>query len=163
MKKMSEMKIKPIGYIKKSEVECYLEILPEYDTGLFNLNLISHVFVLWWIHEADLKEFRKTKNNVCPRVVDPLYPPEKMGTFATRSPHRPNPIGMTLVKIKSIKRNKVYVDHIDAFPNTAIIDIKPYIPNSDRVDKIQLPKWFLHLKESRLVDRSTESSEARSG
>ena len=55
------------------------------------------------------------------------------------------------------------MDHIDAFHNTPIVDIKPYIPNSDRVDQIQLPKWFLHLKESRLVDRSTERSEVKSG
>jgi tRNA-Thr(GGU) m(6)t(6)A37 methyltransferase TsaA len=146
--------INPIGYVKKSSTEHYLEILPRYVTGLYRLELLSHIFVLWWIHEADSLEFRKTKSNVTPRVVDSYHPPEEMGTFATRSPHRPNPIGLTLVKIHVIKENKIIVDYIDAYDNTPVIDIKPYIPNSDRIDQVHLPKWFFHLKDSRPAERS---------
>ncbi|MHA2307326.1 MAG: tRNA (N6-threonylcarbamoyladenosine(37)-N6)-methyltransferase TrmO [Candidatus Hodarchaeales archaeon] len=145
---MNEFKIVPIGHIRKTESDHYLEILPDYFSGLYRLDLLSHIFVLWWIHETDQNDLRKVKTNVLPRVVESIHPPQEMGTFATRSPHRPNPIGLTLVKILSIASNKVYVDFIDAFDNTPIIDIKPYLPNGDRVDEVHLPKWFLHLKDS---------------
>ena len=112
---LNEFKISPIGYIRKTEKDHYLEILPDYSSGLYRLELLSHIFVLWWIHEADQDDFRKTKSNVLPRVVKPIHPVENMGTFATRSPHRPNPIGLTLVKILSIDRNKVFIDMIFSF------------------------------------------------
>lgn len=151
---LNEFKIVSIGHIRKTESDHYLEILPNYSSGLYHLDLLSHIFVLWWIHEADQNEIRKVKNNVLPRVVESIHPPQEMGTFATRSPHRPNPIGLTLVKILSIDKNKVYVDFIDAYDNTPIIDIKPYLPNGDRVDVVQLPEWFIHLKDSRPIMKS---------
>ena len=76
-----------------------------------------------------------------------------MGTFATRSPRRPNPIGMTLVKITKITNNHIYIDFMDAFDGTPVIDIKPYLPNGDRVDEeITLLPWFSHLQKSRKAD-----------
>ncbi len=73
-----------------------------------------------------------------------------MGTFATRSPQRPNPIGLTLVKITSIINGHIYVDYIDAIDGTPVIDLKPYLPNGVRVDtEIRLPPWFSHLQRSR--------------
>lgn len=141
--------IRPIGYICETEDGKYIKIEPDYQIGLYRLDTISHIFVLWWIHENDTKEARQARVTV-PRVRMSLAPPEKMGTFATRSPRRPNPIGMTLVKIKSIIDRHIYIDHIDAYEGTPIIDIKPYLPNSDRVDgKIILPPWFEHLNLSR--------------
>ena len=139
----------PIGYIRKKESDSYLEILPQYQIGLYQLETISHVFVLWWIHKNDTAEAREVRVTI-PRVRNSYVPPEKMGTFATRSPRRPNPIGMTLVKITSIINGHIYVDYIDAFDGTPIIDIKPYLPNGDRVEtEIRLPPWFEHLHQSR--------------
>lgn len=89
------------------------------------------------------------------RVRNNIAPVEAMGTFATRSPHRPNPIGLTLVKIIKIEENRIYIDTIDAFKDTPIIDIKPYLPNGDRIDEeIFLPPWFAHLLKSRPSDMS---------
>jgi len=131
----------------------FLEILPEYKEGLFRLDTISHIFVLWWIHEMDKPEARKAFITV-PRVKNPQIEPKTMGTFATRSPRRPNPIGLTLVKITKISENKIFVDQIDAYTGTPIIDIKPYLPNGDRVDtKIRLPPYFQHLMKSRPPER----------
>jgi tRNA-Thr(GGU) m(6)t(6)A37 methyltransferase TsaA len=139
--------------VKKDENEHCIVILPEYQNGLYRLDLISHAFILWWFSENDLSELRKTEILV-PGVIDSYEPPQEMGTFATRSPQRPNPIGLTLVKIIKIDGLKVVVDHIDAYNGTPVIDIKPYLPNGDRVDEqVTLPPWFEHLQGSRLPDR----------
>ena len=62
-------------------------------------------------------------------------------------------IGMTLVKITRITDSHIYIDFIDAFDGTPVIDIKPYLPNSDRVvEEITLPSWFSHLQQSRMPD-----------
>ncbi|MHA1946352.1 MAG: tRNA (N6-threonylcarbamoyladenosine(37)-N6)-methyltransferase TrmO [Candidatus Hodarchaeales archaeon] len=141
--------ISPIGYVRKKEDDLYIEILPEFYLGLYRLESISHIFILWWIHENDNPEARQARVTL-PRVRDPEIPPEKMGTFATRSPRRPNPIGMTLVKILKIIDRHIYIDSMDAFDGTPVLDIKPYLPNGDRVDaEIRLPPWFSHLQRSR--------------
>jgi tRNA-Thr(GGU) m(6)t(6)A37 methyltransferase TsaA len=131
--------IYPIGFIRKIENEEFLEILSEYQSALFRLETISHAFILWWIHEFDSPNARETTKTI-PRVKNPLTPPQKMGVFATRSPIRPNPIGLTLVKILKVTEHQVIIDHIDAYDGTPIIDIKPYLPNGDCVDEnVDLP------------------------
>ena len=78
----------------------------------------------------------------------------RVGLFATRSPNRPNPIALTLVKITKIDGRKIFVDEIEAFEGSPVLDIKPYLPNGDRVDEeICLPEWFEHLLVSRPSDR----------
>ncbi|NHJ03156.1 MAG: tRNA (N6-threonylcarbamoyladenosine(37)-N6)-methyltransferase TrmO [Candidatus Heimdallarchaeota archaeon] len=152
------MEIFPIGYVDEDNEGKYLDILPEYEVGLYRLNMVSHMFVLWWIHQNDSKENRKAKKSI-PRVKNPPEPPQEMGTFATRSPRRPNPIGLTLVKINEIMGCRIRIDHIDAFAGTPIIDLKPYLPSGDRVDEnISLPPWFGHLRESRPFNLQEKSS-----
>lgn len=71
-----------------------------------------------------------------------------------RSPARPNPIALTLVKIMRIDNTRVYVDELEAYDGTPVLDIKPYLPNSDRVDDgVVLPPYFEHLLQSRPSDR----------
>lgn len=134
-----------------------MEILPEYTLGLFKLDSISHAFILWWINENDVPSLRIAKDTVLPRVSNTFTSYEMMGTFATRNPFRPNPIGLTLVKIHKIKDNKIYLDTIDAFEGTPVIDIKPYLPNMDRVeDDVHLPPLDKHLLKSRPSDMSNQ-------
>ncbi|MFX0174534.1 MAG: tRNA (N6-threonylcarbamoyladenosine(37)-N6)-methyltransferase TrmO [Candidatus Hodarchaeota archaeon] len=150
---MTKYVIYPIGFIRKSENGDYLEILSEYRSAMFRLETISHIFVLWWMHKFDDPNARKTFITI-PRVTNSLEPPQEMGIFATRSPMRPSPVGLTLVKILKVSESQVFIDHIDAYDGTPIIDIKPYLPNSDRVEKdIVLPPWFHHLLTSRLSDK----------
>lgn len=152
MKDTNQFQIHPIGYVRKKEDEMYIEIFPEFHLGLFRLESVSHIFILWWIHENDNPESRQTRITT-PRVRNAEVQPEKMGTFATRSPRRPNPIGMTLAKITKIKNSHIYIDFMDAFDGSPVIDIKPYLPNGDRIDDdITLPPWFSHLHESRKSD-----------
>ncbi len=146
---MKEFRLYPIGFVRKKNKKSYLEILSEFQVGLYRLETISHAFVLWWIHENDTLEVRKARRTK-PRVTNALCPPQEMGTFATRSPRRPNPIGLTLVKIIKVDNEEILVDHIDAFDGTPILDVKPYLPNGDRVEKdLNLPSWFQHLFTSR--------------
>jgi tRNA-Thr(GGU) m(6)t(6)A37 methyltransferase TsaA len=63
------------------------------------------------------------------------------GVFATRSPQRPNPIAVFMCTLNKIKENKIIIEKIDAFDNTPVIDIKPYIPNSDSIPNARIPKW----------------------
>ena len=98
---MKEYRVYPIGFIRKRNKEEYLEILPEFHVGLYRLDTVSHAFILWWIHESDTLEARKTRKTI-PGVKNPQVTPQEMGTFAIRSPRRPNPIGLTLVKIVKV-------------------------------------------------------------
>ncbi|MHA2274025.1 MAG: tRNA (N6-threonylcarbamoyladenosine(37)-N6)-methyltransferase TrmO [Candidatus Hodarchaeales archaeon] len=151
---MQSYSVRPIGFVRKPEnSEPYLDILPEFEIGLYQLETISHIFVLWWFHDADAPEERIARRNV-PRVHEPLVPPEEMGTFAMRSPARPNPIALTLVKIARIDNTRVYVDELEAYDGTPVLDIKPYLPNGDRIDEgVFLPPWFEHLLGSRPSDK----------
>jgi tRNA-Thr(GGU) m(6)t(6)A37 methyltransferase TsaA len=145
-------KIIPIGFVRKTDDVTYLDMLPQFAKGLYRLDEVSHAFVIWWIDQNDVEELRKVKNNVIPRIKGNLHPPQEMGTFTTRSPRRPNPLGLTLVKITKIEGSKIYVDSLDAFDNTPVIDIKPYLPNGDRIDAVCLPPEFEHLTTSRAND-----------
>ena len=150
---MKMFSVYPIGFVRKENKKEYLEILPEFCLGLYRLDTISHAFVLWWIHESDTSEARNVRKTI-PRVINSFFPPQEMGTFATRSPRRPNPLGLTLVKIIKVTEHQVFVDHIDAFDGTPVLDIKPYLPNGDRVDEgVFLPQWFQHLLNSRPADQ----------
>jgi len=64
------------------------------------------------------------------------------GVFATRSPFRPNLIGMTLCKIVSVKDNVIEIDGIDAFPGTPVLDIKPHVPRFDCAPDATIPWWL---------------------
>ncbi|MFX1282082.1 MAG: tRNA (N6-threonylcarbamoyladenosine(37)-N6)-methyltransferase TrmO [Promethearchaeota archaeon] len=150
---MNMFNVYPIGYVRKEKEKEYLEILKEFRLGLYRLETISHAFILWWIHESDTHEARNVRKTI-PRVRNSFFPPQEMGTFATRSPRRPNPLGLTLVKITEVTEDQVVVDHIDAFDGTPVLDIKPYLPNGDRIDEgVVLPQWFQHLLTSRPADR----------
>ncbi len=139
----------PIGTIHKNDNEIWLEIFNEYAAAMLNLEYFSHIITLWWISGMDTKENRKNlqghpKVKPNENIQVPLS-----GVFTTRSPRRPNPIGLTIVKIIKIEENRIFIAHHDAFDNTPLIDIKPYIPNSDCILNVKLPEWFAILKEKR--------------
>jgi tRNA (Thr-GGU) A37 N-methylase len=68
------------------------------------------------------------------------------GVFACRSPVRPNPIALTLCRIRSVKNNIIEIDKIDAFANTPILDLKPYIPGYDSAHA-SIADWLKNRKE----------------
>jgi len=127
----------PIGQVVKGDGKTTLEILPQYQEALFGLQGFSHLLVFYWFDRNDSPEKRATLR-VHPRrnESNPLT-----GVFATRSPQRPNLIGFSVCRIKSIDGRLITIDDIDAFDGTPIIDLKPYIPGSDSIPEAQVPDW----------------------
>ncbi|HTE14322.1 MAG TPA: TrmO family methyltransferase, partial [Burkholderiales bacterium] len=73
-----------------------------------------------------------------PRGMEHLAP---VGVFAQRTKFRPNPIGVTPVRLVSIEGNTLIVTGLDAMDGTPVLDVKPYIPEFDRVDNVKMPEW----------------------
>ena len=119
----------PVGTIRKQDRSVFVEIYKEYEDALFGLDQYTHIIVFTWFHKNDMPEKRRVLK-VHPRgnKANPLT-----GVFATRSPVRPNLIGLFLCKIVSIENNVIQIEHIDAFPGSPVIDIKPYIPRIDSI------------------------------
>jgi len=129
----------PVGVVRK-ERDVFIEIYPEYGDALLKLEHYSHIIVLYWFHKNDDPEKRNILQ-VHPRRHKgaPLS-----GVFATCSPVRPNLIGLTVCKIISIDKNIIKIADIDAFDNTPVIDIKPYIPRNHLLpeSEIKVPEWM---------------------
>jgi tRNA-Thr(GGU) m(6)t(6)A37 methyltransferase TsaA len=135
---MSEsFQVFPVGVVRKRQAACWIEIFAPYADALLGLAGFSHIQVLFWFHKNDTAQRRKTLR-VHPRKDknNPLS-----GVFATHSPLRPNPIGLTLCQIKSIEGLQIKIEDIDAFDETPVIDIKCYIPSSVAESTIRLPDW----------------------
>ena len=108
----------PKGFGAKHEAEGALKILPELEAGLKDIEGFSHLFVLWEFDRAqgfDLVATPPTDNN------------RPHGVFATRSPRRPNPIGLTVVELLRREGSNLRVRGLDMLDGTPILDIKPYL------------------------------------
>ncbi len=103
------------------------------DTVL-HLEGFSHLWVIYLFHKGQNENhLQKWTNTIQPPRIDA---PKKVGVFASRSPHRPNPIGMSVVKLERINQNaengiEIEVSGVDILDGTPLIDIKPYIPYAD--------------------------------
>jgi tRNA-Thr(GGU) m(6)t(6)A37 methyltransferase TsaA len=93
-----------------------------FEQALQDLKGFGYIWVLFWFHE---------NRNWKPMVLPPVGDRKKRGVFATRSPHRPNPIGLSLCKLLSIKGRTVRIENPDMLDGTPILDIKPYIPHAE--------------------------------
>ena len=129
--------ISSVGLIRKQHKVTTIEIDEKYEDAILGLNEFSHVLVCYWLHENDTPEKRKILQ-VHPRE-NPKNPLQ--GVFATRSPVRPNLIGLSICKILSIEDNIIQIDAIDAFDGSPVIDLKPYIPSIDSEVDAQVPEW----------------------
>lgn len=107
--------------------------------GLDGLEGFSHVYVLFWLHE---RPGSSPALRVHPRGRQDI---EKVGVFATRSPDRPNPIGLTLAKLLSRRGNVLTVRGLDAYDGTPVLDLKPY-DKRQIVPKPRIPSWCRKLE-----------------
>ncbi len=103
-----------------------IELFPEYEEGLKDLDGFSHIVVLFHLHRS--KPYKLT--------VIPYMDDTPRGLFATRAPSRPNPIGMSVVKLASIEGNFIYIEGLDMIDDTPVLDIKPYIPEFKSDEKV---------------------------
>jgi tRNA-Thr(GGU) m(6)t(6)A37 methyltransferase TsaA len=107
----------PRGLGAKHDAEGLLEILPQFEAGLKDTEGFSHVFVLWVFDRAEGFDL----------VGRPPTDQQPHGVFATHSPRRPNPIGLTVVELLSREGSALRVRGVDMLDGTPILDIKPYM------------------------------------
>jgi tRNA-Thr(GGU) m(6)t(6)A37 methyltransferase TsaA len=123
----SETPIQPVFSPSPGRVELF----PQYSDGLDDLDGFSHIFLVYLFDRSDNFQL----------IVKPFLDDHPHGLFSTRHPNRPNPIGISIVKIIGINGNSVMVEGIDVLDNTPLLDIKPYIPDFD-VRKNVRTGWY---------------------
>ena len=98
-----------------------VDVLPEYEAGLRDLEGFSHIFLIYAFHQAG-----------APRLeVVPFLDDEVRGVFATRAPTRPNPLGLSVVRLVSREGAVLYIEDVDILDGTPLLDIKPYVSRFD--------------------------------
>ncbi len=135
---MRSIKIEPIGIIhssykniedipgqgyKRENIEAIIEIDEKYRSGMKDVEGFSHLIVLFYFHKSMKTHMRG----------HPSWEDTEHGVFAIRSPHRPNHIGMTLIKVREVRDNKIVFTNVDMLDETPVIDIKPYVGEFDRI------------------------------
>src|SRR5579884_798441 len=101
---------------RESDAVCTVELDPRFAPGLKDVETCSHLVLLYWMDKAP-------RNLV---LQAPAHYGEQRGTFALRSPARPNPIAISVVKLLDVQENKLTVVGLDCLDNTPLLDIKPY-------------------------------------
>lgn len=133
--------LKFIGTVEVAgENEARVQIFPEFRDALEGIDGFSHIIIFYWIHLRDNKKARSILQ-VVPRGRTNGV---KVGVFACRSPSRPNPIGLCVVELMKIEDCTLTVKWLDAFKDSPIIDIKPYISRRDAVSNAYTPGWLSH-------------------
>jgi len=140
---MEEIKLKPIGIVHSVFKEPFdvpknstddmdykgtIEIFHEYKDGLKDLDGFSHIVVLFYFHKSEYSHL----------IVKPYLDDHLRGVFATRSPHRPNFIGLSIVELLRIDEGVLHIRGIDMIEGTPVLDIKPYIPEFESNDGIRI-------------------------
>ena len=133
---MNEIKYKPIGVIHSpfkepkgtpiqpagaKGINGTVEVFPEYAEGLKDVEGFSHIILIYHFHLS------KTS----PLKVKPYMDNEVHGVFAMRGPSRPNPIGISIVRLVSIEENILHIQDVDIVDGTPLLHIKPYVPEFD--------------------------------
>ncbi len=115
-----------------------IKIYEEYIEGLYRLSTFSHIIILYWFHNRDNEKDRSVL-----RVIPKMHKgaPE-IGVFTSRSPSRPNPIGLCVTELSLIEGCILNVKGLDAEEGSPIIDIKPYLPRSDSVSITRVPNYM---------------------
>jgi len=115
-----------------------IKIYEEYIEGLYRLSIFSHIIILYWFHNRDNEKDRSVL-----RVIPKMHKgaPE-IGVFTSRSPSRPNPIGLCVTELSLIEGCVLNVKGLDAEEGSPIIDIKPYLPRSDSVSIARVPNYM---------------------
>uniref|UniRef100_A0ACD5XLI6 Uncharacterized protein n=1 Tax=Avena sativa TaxID=4498 RepID=A0ACD5XLI6_AVESA len=113
--------------------------------ALEGLASYSHCWILYVFHlNTDLDKMWKdpARSKLKAKVRVPRLKGGKMGVLATRSPHRPNPIGLSVAKVEAVDGHAVLLSGVDLVDGTPVLDIKPYLPYSDSVKGAAIPNWL---------------------
>ncbi len=116
-----------------------LRVIPPGPKRCDGLEGFSHIWIVWWLDGFDEPP---TSQFVHPEGRTEI---PQVGLFATRSPHRPNPIAMTAVRLLEHREDRLRVEGLDAYEGSPILDIKPYLRRGDQIPEAEMPDWLEHL------------------
>jgi tRNA-Thr(GGU) m(6)t(6)A37 methyltransferase TsaA len=145
MRKRHSLELKPIGIIHslykntravpyqgyKSEEISQIQVFKEFEEGLKDIEGFSHIIVIYWFHKSQGYHL----------LVKTPWDDSLHGLFTTRSPHRPCPLGLTVVELVAKEKNILKVKGLDAIDSTPLLDIKPYVPSIDERAVVK-PGWL---------------------
>jgi tRNA-Thr(GGU) m(6)t(6)A37 methyltransferase TsaA len=143
---MQQFQVKPIGEIKVDAEGMVIKLDRYYIPALKELDGFSHINVLWWFNGCDNEKSRNVLDMQSPYKKAPAV----MGTFATRSPERPNPIALSTAQVTGIDYDQgaIRLAYLDADNGSPVVDLKPYTPSLDRVERPKVPAWCSHWPKS---------------
>jgi len=154
-----EIIIKPIGIIRtpykepkgmpiqgkfEKGIKGTIEIFPQYRAGLKDVKGFSHLILLYYFNRS--KEERL--------IGKPFLEDEEHGIFAIRSPHRPNHIGFSIVKLEKVSSNTITFSEVDILDNTPLLDIKPFVSHFDSRKNVKNGWIGKHFKNCRVPKRT---------
>jgi tRNA (adenine37-N6)-methyltransferase len=114
----------PIQPVYSEGCQGKVEVFPKFAAGLRDMEGFSHIYLVYHMHKADRSRL----------TVKPFLQDVERGVFATRSPCRPNPIGLSVVKLVRREGNVLHLDAVDVLDGTPLLDIKPYTAKFDRIE-----------------------------
>lgn len=136
---MNRIDVHVIGEVESAADGFAIRLKDAYKDALTGIDGFSHLNIIWWADQVDSAEHRKIT------IVDKPYKqgPDKVGIFVTRSPLRPNPIAVTVIRVSGVDMQKgvIYTPYIDAEPGTPVLDVKMYLPCCEIVKNYSVPEW----------------------
>lgn len=139
-----ESRYMPIQGTFDTEVEAWLELKDEYTKGLKDLEEFSHAIIIYYFHRSHREDVEGR----------PFLEKRKRGIFAIRSPHRPNHIGLSIIRIKRVTQNRVYFTEVDVLDGTPLLDIKPYVKYFDNRENAVSGWLEKHFKDKKIPDKT---------
>jgi len=118
----------PIQPSDRRRVTGRVEVLPEYSAALSDLDGFSHIILIFHMHLVSGYELQ----------VVPFLDDVKRGLFSTRAPRRPNPVGLSVVKLERVESCTLHVSNLDIVDGTPLLDIKPHVPHFERTENIRI-------------------------
>lgn len=135
MTKQSVAQFRPVGVVENGTIR----VDRRWAAGLTAIEGFSHLIVIYWLNEA-----RRLELKIHPKG-DRRIP--LLGFWATRTPHRPNPIGLTVVRLVKRRGARLWVEGLDAWNGTPVLDIKPYT-RKDAIKRFRIPAWVKLLDQA---------------
>ncbi|HAF62670.1 MAG TPA: tRNA (N6-threonylcarbamoyladenosine(37)-N6)-methyltransferase TrmO [Anaerolineaceae bacterium] len=123
--KVEDMPIQPTGAIN---VRGKITLFDEYITATKDLEGFSHIYLIYHFHKV---------TDWLP-LITPFLDDQSHGLFSTRAPKRPNPIGLSVVKLLGIDKNTLLIENVDILDGTPVLDIKPYVPAFDQPESARI-------------------------
>jgi len=115
----------------RSQAVGLVELYPEFVDGLKDIENLSHIYLLYVFHKSSGYTLQ----------VKPFLDDQEHGIFATRYPYRPNPIGISTVRLVSRQGNELTIEGVDVLDGTPLLDIKPYVPDFDHRTDVRVG-WY---------------------